>query len=108
MVRPGPIDYFPGPDGSMVGIDADLARMFAAERKLRLRFVTVDTAGEIFATLGRGEAHIGAGGLLRPLAVKPAARVRIRACTGSSTRARGRTGASRAVDVRLCARSSRC
>ncbi len=71
VVRPGPIDYFPGPDGSMVGIEADLARMFALERKLRLRFVTVDTPAEIFATLGRGEAHIGAGGLLRPLAMKP-------------------------------------
>lgn len=67
VVRPGPTDYFPGPDGSMIGLDADLARMFAIEKQLQLRFVTADTPAEIFAAIGRGVAHIGAGGLLRPL-----------------------------------------
>ena len=41
MIRPGPVVYFPGPDGTLVGFDADLARRFAAEteaaRALRRR-----------------------------------------------------------------------
>jgi len=70
VVRPGPIDYLPGPDGSAVGIDADLLRMFAAEKGLQPRFLAADSPTEIFAMLAKGEAHIGAGGLLRPLPAK--------------------------------------
>lgn len=71
VVRPGPIDYFPGPDGSAVGIDADLLRLFAAEKGLQPRFLAADSPTEIFAVLARGEAHVGAGGLLRPPPEKP-------------------------------------
>ncbi len=66
MIRPGPVTYFPGPDGTNVGFDADLARRFAAERKLTLRFVTVDSTAQLIAAVARGQAHIGAGGLFRP------------------------------------------
>jgi membrane-bound lytic murein transglycosylase F len=66
MIRPGPVVYFPGPDGTPVGFDADLARRFAAELQLPLRFVTVDSAARLIAAVARGQAHLGAGGLFRP------------------------------------------
>lgn len=66
MIRPGPAVYFPGPDGTLAGFDADLARRFAAEQKLPVRFVTADSTAQLIAAVARGQAHIGAGGLLRP------------------------------------------
>ena len=66
LVRPGPVVYFPGPDGQIEGLDADLLRNYAAEKKLPLRFVAVDTATNLLAALGNGDGHVGAGGLLRP------------------------------------------
>jgi membrane-bound lytic murein transglycosylase F len=65
LVRPGPVVYFPGPDGSIQGLDADLLRLYAAERKLALRFVAIDNVADLLAALGGGDAHLGAGGLLR-------------------------------------------
>jgi membrane-bound lytic murein transglycosylase F len=74
LVRPGPVVYFPGIDGNIEGLDADLARLYAAQRKMTLRFVAIDTAAELLSALGSGEAHIGMGGMLRPLAdAKPRA-----------------------------------
>ncbi|MEP7180860.1 MAG: membrane-bound lytic murein transglycosylase MltF [Betaproteobacteria bacterium] len=70
MVRPGPGTYFPGPDGEASGFDADLARLFAAERRLPLRIVTANTPTELLGDLAAGDAHIGAGGLYRPLATR--------------------------------------
>lgn len=67
LVRPGPVVHFTGPDGALEGFDVDLARQFAAEKKLPLRFVTADTGAEVMARIARGSAHIGAGGLFRPL-----------------------------------------
>ena len=66
LVRPGPVVYFPGVDGNIQGLDADLLRLYAAERKLALRFVAVATAADLEAALARGEAHVGAGGLFAP------------------------------------------
>lgn len=66
MIRPGPVVYFSGPDGALVGFDADLARRFAAEQKLPVRFVTAESSAQMTAAIARGQAHIGAGGLLRP------------------------------------------
>ena len=66
LVRPGPVVYFPGADGRIEGLDADLLRLYAAERKLPLRFVAIDNAAELLAALGSGDAHVGAGGLLQP------------------------------------------
>jgi len=74
LIRPGPVVYFPGPDGALTGFDVDLARQFAAEKKLPLRFVLADTAAGLVAAIARGEAHIGAGGLYRPLPAAPAAK----------------------------------
>ncbi len=66
LVRPGPVVYFPGADGRIEGLDADLLRLYAAERNLLLRFVAIDNAAELLAALGSGNAHVGAGGLLQP------------------------------------------
>ena len=66
MIRPGPVVYFPGPDGTLIGFDADLARRFAAEQKLPVRFVVAESSAQMTAAIARGQAHIGAGGLLRP------------------------------------------
>jgi len=66
VVRPGPAFYFPGPDGNLTGFDVELARQFAAEKKLPLRFTPAETAADVIAALANGEAHIGAGGLYRP------------------------------------------
>ena len=68
LVRPGPAFYFPGPDGVLTGFDVELARQFAAEKKLLLKFALAHSAAEVIAAIARGEAHIGAGGLYRPLA----------------------------------------
>ena len=65
LVRPGPVVYFPGPDGRIEGLDADLLRLYAAERKLPLRFVAMSTTADVLAALGGGDAHLAAGGLLR-------------------------------------------
>jgi membrane-bound lytic murein transglycosylase F len=65
LIRPGPAFYFPGPDGTLAGFDVDLARRFAAEKKLRLRFSLADSAAQVIAAIAKGEAHIGAGGLYR-------------------------------------------
>ena len=68
LIRPGPAFYFPGPDGTLAGFDVDLARQFAAEKKLPLKFALADSAAQVIAAIAKGEAHIGAGGLYRPLA----------------------------------------
>src|SRR4029453_13957767 len=53
-------------DGRIEGLDADLLRLYAAERKLVLRFVAIATAAELEAALASGDAHLGAGGLFEP------------------------------------------
>jgi len=68
VVRPGPVVYFPGVDGRIEGLDADLLRLYAAERKLTLRFVAIATAAELETALGSGVAHLGVGGLIEPRA----------------------------------------
>ena len=84
LVRPGPAFYFPGPDGNLTGFDVDLARQFAAEKKLPLRFALADSAAQVIAAIAKGEAHIGAGGLYRPPSAA-AARKDGRAGRGSTT-----------------------
>ena len=66
LIRPGPAVYFPGPDGRFDGLDAELLRRYAAEKKLPLRFVAIDDADSLLTMLGNGDGHVGAGGLLRP------------------------------------------
>ncbi len=67
LIHPGPVFHFPGPDGALAGFDVDLARQFASEKKVSLRFTIADSAADVIAGIARGEAHIGAGGLYRPL-----------------------------------------
>ena len=71
FVLPGPIVYFPGPDGAIEGFDADLVRLFAQERRMPVRFVATDSAAEVLAAIERGEAQLGVGGLLRPPPPRP-------------------------------------
>ena len=71
MVRPGPAFYFTGPDGALAGFDVELARRFAAEKKLSLRFMLADSAAQVLTAVANEEAHIGAGGLYRPLSLPP-------------------------------------
>ncbi len=49
---PGRSSTFPGPDGRIEGLDADLLRLYAAERKLPLRFVAIDNTADVLAALG--------------------------------------------------------
>ena len=69
MVRPGPAFYFTGPDGALTGFDVELAQRFAAENKLALRFTLADSAAQVLTAIVNEEAHIGAGGLYRPLSL---------------------------------------
>jgi membrane-bound lytic murein transglycosylase F len=64
VVRPGPATWFAGPDGSPAGLDHDLLERFAHEQKLPLMIVVADSASSLMRKVARGEAHIGAGGLL--------------------------------------------
>jgi len=73
LIRPGPIVYFAGPDGSMVGFDADLLRMFAAEHDLRIRYLNAASPADAAERTANGEAHVGAGGLFLPQPAAPVA-----------------------------------
>ena len=66
IVRPGPVVYYPGPNGTPAGLDVDLLREFAREKKIPLRFVLADSAAAVIAAVAGGAAHLGAGGLFRP------------------------------------------
>ena len=72
-VRPGPASWFPGPDGTAQGLDHDLIQRFAREKGLPLTVVTVSDAGALIDRVVAGEAHMGIGGLYRPLNVRPVA-----------------------------------
>ena len=71
LIRPGPVVYFPGPDGALAGFDVELARQFAADQKLLLRFALADSTAQVMNAIAKGEAHIGAGGLYRPYPSSP-------------------------------------
>ncbi|NDP43256.1 MAG: membrane-bound lytic murein transglycosylase MltF [Aromatoleum sp.] len=71
LVRPGPAAFFPGLDGEASGLDADLARLFAAELRLPVRFVTASAPTQLLEDIAHGDAHVGAGGLYRPVAAVP-------------------------------------
>ena len=66
IIRPGPVVYYPGPNGTLAGLDVDLIREFATEKKIPLRFVLADSAAAVIATVAGGGAHFGAGELFRP------------------------------------------
>jgi len=67
LVRPGPATFHAGMGGEVTGFDADLARLFAARKKLSVRFVPMTDASELLDQIARGGAQIGAGGLYRPV-----------------------------------------
>jgi membrane-bound lytic murein transglycosylase F len=66
MIRPGPVVYFPGPEGTPAGFEVELARLFAADSKVALRILLADSTSEVIAAVAEGRAHLGAGGLYRP------------------------------------------
>jgi membrane-bound lytic murein transglycosylase F len=70
-VRPGPAGWQIGPDGRPHGFEHDLIVQFAAEHKLPLVTVPVESAGALAASLASGEAHLGLGGLYRPSDAHP-------------------------------------
>jgi membrane-bound lytic murein transglycosylase F len=65
VVRPGPTTWFAGENGRPVGLDHDLIERFASEQKLPLMVVVAQNATQLMSKVGRGEAHIGAGGLFQ-------------------------------------------
>ncbi len=65
VVRPGPTSWFAGADGKPAGIDHDLIERFAREQNVPLVVVVTDSAPSLMAKVGRGQAHIGAGGLFQ-------------------------------------------
>lgn len=65
IVLPGPTTWFKGPAGTPAGIDHDLLTRFAAERGLALKVSFADDAGSLMEGVAKGDAQIGAGGLLR-------------------------------------------
>jgi membrane-bound lytic murein transglycosylase F len=66
IVHPGPVVYYPGPNGTLTGLDVDLVREFAMEKKMPLRFVLAGSTAAVIAAVANGTAHLGAGGLFRP------------------------------------------
>lgn len=66
LVRPGPATFYEAADGQPAGFDADLVRLFAARKKLGVRFIPVRSATEMIASISGGGAHLAAGGLFRP------------------------------------------
>jgi len=89
-VHAGPVVYYAAPDGSMVGLDADLLRRFAAERGLPVRYIDAASATEAVDLVARGEAHVGAGGLFVPRPAPAPAATAAPAATGPG----GETAAS--------------
>lgn len=65
IVLPGPTTWFTGPTGTPAGIDHDLLTRFAAERGLALRVSFADDAASLMDGVAKGDAQLGAGGLLR-------------------------------------------
>ena len=65
IVLPGPATWFAGPNHQVSGFDHDLLTRFARERGVPLRITVADGAASLLAKLGRGEAQLGAGGLLQ-------------------------------------------
>ena len=65
VVLPGPGTWFTAPNGVVSGLDHDLLTRFARERGVPLNVTFADGASSLFDKLGRGEAQLGAGGLLQ-------------------------------------------
>lgn len=65
IVLPGPATWFTGPNDQVSGFDHDLLTRFARERGVPLKVTVADGAASLLAKLGRGEAQLGAGGLLQ-------------------------------------------
>jgi membrane-bound lytic murein transglycosylase F len=65
-MRPGPTTWFVGPKGDAVGLDRDMAELFARQLGLPLRVISVDSPPQLIAAIASGEAQIGAGGLYQP------------------------------------------
>ncbi len=85
IIRPGPVVYYPGPNGTLAGLDVDLAREFAMEKKIPLRFVLADSAAAVIAAVASGRCAFRRG-----RAVPPAASDRGRCLRASNMGARSR------------------
>ena len=65
VVRPGPSTWFTLPDGTTTGFDHDLLTRFARERGVPLHVTFADGAAPLLDEIARGDAQLGAGGLLQ-------------------------------------------
>ena len=65
VVRPGPSTWFTLPDGTTTGFDHDLLTRFARERGVPLNVTFADGAAPLLDEIARGDAQLGAGGLLQ-------------------------------------------
>ena len=65
VVRPGPATWFTLPDGTTTGFDHDLLTRFARERGVPLHVTFADGAAPLLDEIARGDAQLGAGGLLQ-------------------------------------------
>lgn len=65
-VRSGPAGWQIGPDGLPHGFEHDLVVQFAAEHKLPLITIPIESANALSTKLATGEVHLGLGGLYRP------------------------------------------
>ncbi len=62
--RPGTAIYHVNPDGSLSGLEVELARRFAKEQKKAVRFLVLESLSEIRWALYSRRAHFAAAGLL--------------------------------------------
>lgn len=63
LTRNGPTTYYEDAQGQHVGLEHDLATLFARDLGLNLRFVVVDRFQEILPLLAAHQAHFAAAGI---------------------------------------------
>lgn len=65
LTTPGPTTFQPGQDGEPSGYEVDLARAFAEDLGVAVRFDVHDELSGVFAALEAGEGDIAAAGITR-------------------------------------------
>lgn len=62
--RVGPLTYYTNENGDIAGLEADLARAFAATLGVGVEFVPVSTLPEVYDLVRKGQVHMAAAGLI--------------------------------------------
>lgn len=63
ITRLGPTTYYEGPDGHAVGLEYELAELFAKHLGVKLKMVVPTYFSDIIPMTARGDAHFAAAGL---------------------------------------------